>query len=127
MSTTYAGANSILSTVLATGTKYLGLHTVPPTRTSPGTEVSAAGYVRQGITFSAPSQGEIVSSALVQFPAATANWGTVYTFGVYSAVSGGTLLWYDVLTDPDGNETPKTISTGDIFQATAGGISLAIE
>lgn len=127
MSTTYAGANLILASLLASGTKYLGLHTSAPTRDTPGVEVAKGGYVRQGVTFSAPANGEIVSTATVQFPAATEYWGTVRTFGVYTASSGGILLWYDVLTDPDGNESPKTISAGDIIQVAAGSLDLRIE
>lgn len=127
MSTTYAGANAMLEMLLASGTLYLGLHTLPPSRDSDGVEVSAGGYVRQGIAFDVPVAGEIVSILPTQFPAATESWGTVQSFGVYDSVSGGTMLWFDVLTDPDGNETPRTINTGDIFQAAAGNIVLSIE
>lgn len=37
------------------------------------------------------------SGATVTFPQATANWGTVTSFGLYDAVTSGNLLWWDYL------------------------------
>ena len=128
MSTTYTGANLVLNALLTSGgSKYLGLHTVVPTRNTAGMEVSGGGYARQGIAFSPPANGATSSTAAVQFPTATAYWGSVESFGVYDAASGGTLLWFDVLTDANGAPSVKTVTAGDIFQVPAGKIVLSVD
>ncbi len=127
MSSTYAGANMILNDMLAHGALYLSLHTTAPTRDTPGVEVIGGGYVRQGISFSAPANGFISSTATVQYPAATDYWGTIEAFGIYNAVSGGTLLWFDYLTDVNNIPVTKTVTSGDIFQVPAGKIVLAVD
>ena len=109
------------------GAKYLGLHSVSPTRNTAGVEVSGGGYVRQGISFSPPDNGVTSSTATIQLPTATAYWGSVESFGVYDAESGGTLLWFDVLTDSNGAPNIKTVTAGDIFQVPAGKIVLAVD
>lgn len=95
---------------------YLALLTTAPTDDS-GTglvEVSGGAYARQGINASfavATGTGPmtITSNANVNFPVATANWGTVVAFAIYDALTNGNLLYWDYL----GNYSwaPVTISS----------------
>lgn len=69
---------------------YIGLSIGDPDEG--GTEVSGGSYARQAITFAAPSGGAVLNDALVTFPTATADWGTITHVGIWDAASGGNLL-----------------------------------
>lgn len=62
-----------------------------------GTEVTGTGYARiqhgpSDATWAAPTTSGIFSNiGVVQFGSPTANWGTINSFGLYSAETGGTL------------------------------------
>lgn len=89
-------------------TIYVGLFTVMPADDGTGgTEVSGGSYARQSVTFAAPSGGQVVNNALVQFPTATAGWGEVLGMGLFDALAGGNLLYYGTLT------APKIVGSGD--------------
>lgn len=100
------------------GTIYLALFTTTPTMPAGtgGVEVSGGAYARQPITFTASGSGPAVASnsALVQFPTATANWGTITGAGLYTAATGGTLI------DAGNLAVSKVIGTGDTFAMPAG-------
>lgn len=97
----------------STPTAYIGLFTTAPTSNSGvtgATEVSGGSYARQATsgatwnsaTASAGSEPDVIPSyinnaAAITFPVATASWGTVTSFGVFDAVSGGNLLTWDYL------------------------------
>jgi len=49
-------------------TTYLALYTSDPTDADTGTEITGGSYVRQAITFGAPSNGTSTNSAAVEFP-----------------------------------------------------------
>ena len=59
-------------------TTYLALYTSDPTDADTGTEITGGSYVRQAITFGAPSNGTSTNSAAVEFPQATADWGIIF-------------------------------------------------
>lgn len=99
---------------------YVGLFTTDPTDAGTGTEVSGGSYVRETVTFGAPSNGVSTNSADVEFDQATANWGTVTHFGIYDASSAGNLLYHGALT------ASKTIETGDILKITTGNLSVTL-
>ena len=99
---------------------YVALFTSDPTDAGTGTECSGGGYARQTATFAAPSNGATVNSAAVEFPQATANWGTIGWLGLYDAATGGNLLYHTALT------TAKTIDTGDIFRIAAGSLAVSL-
>ena len=101
------------------GTKYLALYTVAPTDSSAGTEVTGGGYVRQTVTLTT-SGSDTTNSAAVEYPTATAGYGTVVAVAVLDASSGGNMLAYASLT---GN---KTIATGDVFRVPAGDLDIAL-
>lgn len=108
------------TTYTAPSAVYVALFTSDPTDAGTGTEVSGGGYARQVATFAAPSNGATVNSAAVEFPQATANWGTIGWLGLYDAATGGNLLYHTALT------TAKTIDTGDIFKFAASSISVTL-
>lgn len=101
-------------------TVYVGLHTADPTDAGTGTEVSGGSYARTAVTFGAPSNGVTTNSAAVEFPQATANWGTVSHIGIWDASSTGNLLYHTAL------DTSKTIETGDIFKIASGSLSVTL-
>lgn len=94
-------------------TVYLALYTTNPTAADTGTEVSGGAYARQPITFGAPvvdsGKQTIKNSAQIQFPVATADWGTITHVGIRDALTGGNLLYHGPWS------APRTILTGDRF------------
>ena len=101
-------------------TVYLALYTSAPGAGDTGTEVSGGGYARQAVTFNPASGGQVVNSADVVFPAATASWGTITHIGVRDAATGGNLLYYAALS------TTKTIAEGDQIKFPAGQLSFSM-
>ena len=83
------------------------------------TEVSGGGYARQTATFT--TSGNTTSNdAAVEYPTATASYGTVTHVGVYDASSAGNLLCYATLT------ASKAIDTGDVFRIPAGDLDITL-
>ena len=99
---------------------YLGLYTSDPTDADTGTEVTGGSYARQAITFGAPSNGVTTNSAAIEFPQATASWGTVGWIGIEDALTGGNLLYHSPL------DASKTIQSGDIFKIAIGSLSVTL-
>lgn len=100
---------------------YIGLFTSDPTDTgAAGTEVTGGSYARIAATFTVT--GDTASnSGGIEFPAATADWGTVSHIGVFTASSGGTMLVHAALT------TAKTIATGDVFRIPTGDLDITLD
>lgn len=88
---------------------YLALYTTDPTSADVGTEVSGGSYARQAITGTI-SGNVFTATANVEFPAATAAWGTVGWVGIRDASTGGHLLASGALT------TSRTINSGDVYR-----------
>jgi hypothetical protein len=101
-------------------TVYVGLYTSDPTDGNTGTEVSGGSYARTAVTFDAPSNGASLNNAAVEFPQATASWGTVAYIGILDAATSGNLLYHTIL------DTAKTIDTGDIFKIATGSLSVTL-
>jgi hypothetical protein len=100
---------------------YVGLFsTAPANDASGGTELAGNGYQRQAITFGAPVTDtgdvrKISNTNQITFgPATPAGWLQAVAFGVFDAVSGGNLLYWDTL------PTPKTIDVDDYGQFASG-------
>ena len=104
----------------APATLYLALHTSNPDEDNSGTEVSGGAYARQTIAFTT-SGNTTSNTAAVEFPTATANYGTVSHCGIYDASSGGNLIAYAALS------TSKTIETGDVFRVPAGDLDITLD
>ncbi len=101
-------------------TKYLALFTaVADGETGSVTEVSGGGYARQTVAFTT-SGNTTSNNAAVEFPTATANYGTVTHVGVYDASSSGNLMAYAALS------SNKTIETGDVFRVPSGDLDITL-
>ena len=97
---------------------YVSLHTADPTDAGTGTEVSGGSYARTAVTMGAPTNGSGTNSADVQFPQATADWGTVTHIGIWDATSAGNMLFHTPL------DTSKNITTGDVFKIASGSLTV---
>ena len=101
-------------------TTYLALYTSDPTDADTSTEITGGSYVRQAITFSSPSNGVTSNSSAIEFPQATADWGTITYVGIRDAVTSGNLLFHTAL------DASKVINNGDIFKITSGNLSVTL-
>ena len=108
------------TTYTSPATVYVSLWTTDPTDAGSGTEVSGGSYARTAVTFGAPSNGATTNSAAVEFPQATASWGTVGWIGLNDAATSGNLLYHTAL------DASKTIDIGDIFKIATGNLSVTL-
>lgn len=99
---------------------YVGLFTAAPGETGGGTEVSGGSYVRKAGSFTV-SGNTATTSAAIEWPTATASWGTITSIGIYDAASGGNLLAYANLS------SSKAIASGDVFRIPAGDIDITLD
>lgn len=102
---------------------YVALCTTDPTDSALGTEVTGGGYARQSVAFTISGNNASNTSA-IEFPEATANYGTVVAVMIMPASSGGSasdMIVHAQLT------ADKTISTGDIFRIPAGDLDINID
>jgi len=99
---------------------YVGLFTSSPTDADSGTEVSGGSYVRRAGTFTVSGNTATTTGAL-EWPTATASWGTITHIGIYDASSAGNLLAWAALT------ASKTIASGDVFRIPAGDIDITLD
>lgn len=118
---------------------YVGLFTVSPSDTGGGTEATGGSYARVAVTSSlanwagtqasgsttasSGTGGTTSNNAVITFPAPTTpGWGTITSFGLFDAISGGTLLIWGSLV------APKTVNTGDAAPTfAAGALSFQID
>jgi hypothetical protein len=96
--------------------------TIPDDDGTNGVEVTGTGYARikhgpADDKWAAPVSGNGVFSniGVIQFGSPTANWGTVTSIGLFSAVTGGTLYAKGAL------GTNVTVNSGDPAPAFAEG------
>ena len=110
------------NTYTAPSTLYVALYTSAPSDTGGGTEVSGGGYVRKTATFNVSGTNPTTASNVgaIEYPTATANYGTVTSVGIFDASSGGNLLAYANLT------ASKVVSTGDVFRFNAGDLDITL-
>jgi len=103
-------------------TVYVSLHTANPDEDGSGTEVSTSGtaYVRQSGSFTV-SGNTATTDAAIEYPTATAGYGTVTHIGIWDAESSGNMLAYAALT------SSKTIASGDVFRIPAGDIDITLD
>ena len=104
----------------APSTLYLALFTTDSSESATGTEVSGGGYARQTVTFTT-SGATTSNDADVEFPTATASYGTVVAVAVMDASTGGNMLAYA------GLSTDKTIDTGDVFRVPSGDLDITLD
>ena len=111
-------------------TFYCGLLTATPTDSTTGTEVTGGSYARQAISWTVTGSGtaQAASSAALTWPAATTDWGTATTAGVYDALTGGNLVAYETLTQADFvTSNPKIINSGDIFKIDSANLKVQLD
>lgn len=95
----------------------IGVFTVAPTDSTAGTEVSGGSYARQSIAFTVTNPTATNTSA-VEWPAATADWGTIVACAVFDQSS--VMIAYASLT------TSKTISNGDVLRLPASSLTFTL-
>jgi hypothetical protein len=106
---------------------FVGLCVTPPTAATGGTEVAGGGYQRMSVRFAAGAAPDLAANAVtIEFPLATANWGTIGHFEIWTAATGGNREYWGPLVDPIDGVTPvtKTITNGDIMRITAGALQV---
>ena len=104
----------------APGTLYLALFTSDPAEDGSGTEVSGGDYARQSVAFTV-SGNTASNTAAIEYPTATASYGSVTHVGIYDASTAGNLMAYAALT------SAKTIASGDVFRVPAGDLDITLD
>lgn len=99
---------------------YIGLFTSDPTDAGTGTEVSGGSYVREAATFSVTGD-TATTTAAIEWPVATAAWGTITHVAVHDASTGGNIIAYAAL------DASKTINTDDVFRIPAGDLDITLD
>lgn len=100
-------------------TVYVALYTVAPTDSTAGTEVTGGGYVRQSAAFTT-TNNQASNTSAIEYPTATAGYGTVVAVAVLDSLTGGNMLAFASLS------TNKTIATGDVFRIPAGDLDISL-
>jgi len=93
---------------------------------APTSEVSGGSYARQLAGLSAPSGGASSNAADIEFPTATANWGTVSHVALVTnvdATNWGTDVHVLMFSPLDVN---KTVDDGDTFKISTGDLDVAV-
>jgi hypothetical protein len=121
MSLTNAGEDWLLGLFRNNGPFYLGLFTEVPGEEGGGSEITAGGYTRQEVVFGSPSDGKLSNSEAIEFPTATANWGSAVACGLFDSLSGGTLRWFGEITEP------KELYAGDIYRVDIGNLNITMD
>lgn len=101
-------------------TVYIGLYTSATGAGGTGTEVTGGAYARQAMAFDAAVSGATDNTSAVEFPTATASWGTVTHTAVLDAASGGNMLAETALT------ASKPIGSGDVFRFQPGEFDITL-
>lgn len=101
---------------------FLALYTAAPSDSGGGTEVSGSGYSRQAIAFAAAASpgGTTENTGAVSFTASGGSWGTVTHVGIFTASTGGNLLWHGAMT------APRTVNDTDTLTFAAGAVALTL-
>lgn len=85
-----------------------------------GTEVSGGSYARQLAGLSAASGGASSNAAAIEFPQATASWGTITHVALIDAVTAGHVLMWSAL------DAPKAVDNGDTFKIAVGDLDITV-
>ena len=85
-----------------------------------GNAFTAPTTLHVALYTSAPTDTGGGTEAAVEYPTATADYGTVVAVGIFDASSSGNLLAYAALT------ANKTVSSGDVFRFDAGDLDITL-
>jgi hypothetical protein len=108
-------------------TTFYGYFTTIPTDSTSGTEASHGGYGRVAVTgtMSTPAAGSMTNTGVVTFPAKSdVGTVTVTGWGIFSALTGGTLLYWSDLRDNTNSVTTKDLGNGDALTFAVGSITV---
>lgn len=104
---------------------YVALFTDVPGDDGTGTEVSGGAYTRQQVVLTAPTQvggkAQTENNAELEWPTATADWGTVQAAAIYDAATGGNMLAKASLA------TARLITENDILRVPAGDLTVSLD
>lgn len=95
-------------------TLYIGL-SISSTITQVGfTEPVGNGYARVALSnasgsFTTAANKSISTAVPVTFAPSSASWGTVHAIGIYDALTGGNLLYFEALTTPRAVDAETTL------------------
>ena len=122
--------NKLLDHVLKTGAYsrpahlYMALCTADPTDAGTGdsiTEPSGGAYAREICDdWDSAAARATANSALIEFAAATAGWGTITHFAICDALTSGNMLAHGAL------DTPVEIETSDVFSLAIGDADISV-
>jgi len=123
-----AAEKLLLDWLMTTGTAvrptqwHLAVFTAAPDDAGGGTELSGDGYSRQALTFAAATSGAGTTSntVAVSFTADGGDWGACTHVAIFTAATGGTMLWHGAMT------TPRTIADADTLNFAIGEVDLAM-
>ena len=82
--------------------------------------MSGGSYARQAVTLTV-SGNLATNGSAIEWPTASANWGTITHVAIFDALTTGNMLVYAALT------TSKTISTGDVLRIPAGDLDITLD
>ena len=126
MSLTNTFETRVLEWLLTTGSPtrptawYLGRFTGAPGEAGGGTGVSGGSYVREAVVFTV-SGDTATNNAAVEWPVATANWGTITHVAIFDALTSGNMIAYAALS------AAKTIETGDVLRIPATDLDVTLD
>lgn len=117
--------NWFAGTALPNTPSHIGLFTTTPADDGTGgVEVTGGSYAREAYAKNGTNWGSSTAGApstisnlvAVTFTTATANWGTVQSWGYFTAISAGTLLFFASL------DTAKAVNNGDTAEFAIGAL-----
>lgn len=108
---------------------YVALSTADPTEDGSGIAEPADTYARQAVTGSPRfTQGagggderEAANTNNIEFPEATASWGSITHFALFDAASGGNMLIHGALTNP------VSVGAGETVRFKAGDLAVTLD
>jgi hypothetical protein len=106
-------------------TIYVALSTAEPLDDASGLAEPAGGaYARvqtSASDWNAASSGSLDNASDIIFPQAAGNWGTITHFALLDAATGGNMLLYGTLSQP------QTINGGNAIKLTAGDLHINLD
>lgn len=99
---------------------YVALYTSAPSDAGGGTEVSGGSYARTAGAFTVTGN-TAANNANIEFPTATASWGTVTHMAIFDASTGGNMLAWSALT------SSKTVDTNDLLRFSTGQLTVSLD
>lgn len=99
---------------------YVALYTAISADGATATEVTGGAYARVDSKgkWAVPASGTVSNNAVITFPTASADWGTVVGFALMTLITGGNMLMWGTLT------ASKAVNNGDTPSFASGALTL---